>query len=87
MLVLLQGRSLATDESEGVITMLRTFLFIIGLLSFPAIGLPGSGSMAALAIVVVGWAIIDRLDDLNAIVALSESTAAALRRAATKRGE
>jgi hypothetical protein len=53
---------------------LRVVLIFLGLGSFATINRPGAGGLPAFVIVLVGWAILDRLDDLIMIArAASES--------------
>jgi hypothetical protein len=66
---------------------LRVILCFLGVGSFALINRPGMGGLASFSIVVVGWAILDRLDDLIALGrAAPLDTADALRRPA-KKGE
>jgi hypothetical protein len=44
--------------------LLGIFLFILAVVSIPGVALPGAGGLAALAIVAVGWVVIDQLDQL-----------------------
>ncbi len=68
--------------------MIARFLFVVvAIASLLSLGLPGSGGMSALAVIFVGWPILNRIDELIVLMQASpDATAAALRRAAKPKG-